>query len=329
MNELSKRRFTMYISILVIAGIVNVSIPHIKNIAKSLARPDKTISVGVNTQSVDDTLKENFINSKSYDASTDDTKIDVEFKYSSANSADVILAKTNDAKTIDGYEKHDKMFYSPIVCFGNYSSIQYSSYNGMSKQNDSYHIDLKKVFDTFLADEKWKTIDKDGFEKDITIIIPESDAECFDEVKEFIRLNMSKTKDMTEKDENDKVNSIIKKCQKKNMENILNDSKYDIGRGTIIIAPEFYYRECKDSMTIMYGKKTNAVYFDCFIKNKTQKVNDKTDFDYNTELVNLYQSSESFSKHTFLRTDGYEHDFDFSDMDEMLDIVEIPNKTSE
>lgn len=202
--------------------------------------------------------------------------------------ADVVIAKHSDA-VIDGYTKHEKLLYSPLVMYAWNANTQNSGYS-MYVDNKMFSI-MSVDFNTFLtAFENDKSYRDIGINADgkIAIGIPDETNLCYNDIVELFYVTLNDNKIPTDGERmalKERVNAIIDKCSKfmnvkQQLEHVKKENK-DKSYDMVFIAPEMIANNssesqafslkrkityARDSWGLVYLSPCTSQSFDVFIK---------------------------------------------------------------
>lgn len=297
----------------------------------------QTIPLNVSINGADEYLKNNIVECDYSYKLNEDLTINADLKYLSSDSSiepDMIINKSDSTSESNkpGYKYYPKMFYSPIVCYVNeYWYKNSSDWNGYDNVKGNYYIDVSQVLEGLLEDKTWEDIgvdNKHAMKGEIVVKIPDEKSEYYDDVLDFIKNNMQ-SDGLTDAQKDEKVQNIINKCESFNVGKWI-ENEEDLEKNEIIIAPEFYYMNTSNDVLIAYGNKTNAVFYDVWLTNKTNSVKDRFDkectFDYAEDIAEMYRSDYKILKNIGLRVKNSTYDISgylFSkDLNAYIDIID-------
>lgn len=280
----------------------------------------QTIPLNVSINGADEYLKNNIVECDYSYKLNEDLTINADLKYLSSDSSiepDMIINKSDSTSESNkpGYKYYPKMFYSPIVCYvDKYCYKNSSDWNGYDNVKDNYYIDVSQVFEGLLEDKTWEDIGVDdnaaAMKGEIVVKIPNEKSEYHDDVLDFIKNNMQ-SDGLTDAQKDEKVQNIINKCESFNVGKWV-ENKKDLEKNEVIIAPEFYYMDTSNNVLITYGNKTNAVFYDVWLTNKTDSVkgrnNKEYTFDYAEDIAEMYRSDYDILKNVGLRVKNSTYD---------------------
>ena len=295
------------------------------------------IPLNVSINGADEYLKNNIVECRYSYKINKNLTINTDLKYLSSDSStkpDMIINKSNSTSETNkpGYKYYPKMFYSPIVCYvDDYRYKNSSDWNGYDNVKNNYYIDVSQVLEGLLEEKTWEDIGVDddaaAMEGEIVVKIPNEKSEYYDAVLDFIKNNMQ-SDGLTDEQKDEKVQNIINKCESFNIGKWV-ENKEDLEKNEVIIAPEFYYMNASNEVLIAYGNKTNAVFYDVWLADKTDSVkggNDKEyTFDYAEDIAEMYRSDYDILRNVGLRVKNSTYDISghllLNDLNEYIDII--------
>ena len=265
---------------------------------------------------------------------------------------DLIIKRASNEAAPEGYTKHEKLLYSPIICFATSNCVAGSDLVkdiAQSSDHTVYQMNLYRVFNEFLDSGKFKNIEtsnRDGFNGDIEIVMTNMNDPNYKDIRDFISLVLYDKVDRNNNTMDDRISSFVSKAKAHDMATFISNSN-NFDNGTIAIAPEYmaYHRSKYVYPVYGYQMKTNALFYDVYIKNDTKTVEMPTKngsetiaFDMNKDLVNYMQTKPLFFDLTGIRVKNrtYKftdtgnwftgHMFDYVDMIDTTEDAAIANE---
>lgn len=295
------------------------------------------IPLNVSINGADEYLKNNIVECRYSYKINKNLTINTDLKYLSSDSSiepDMIIDKSDltSESNKPGYKYYPKMFYSPIVCYVDKFCYKNSrDWNGYDNVKDNYYIDVSQVLEGLLEDKTWEDIGVDNkyaMQGEIVVKIPDEKSEYHDDVLDFIKNNMQ-SDGLTDAQKDEKVQNIINKCESFNVGKWV-ENKKDLEKNEVIIAPEFYYMDTSNNVLITYGNKTNAVFYDVWLTNKTDSVkgrnNKEYTFDYAEDIAEMYRSDYDILQNVGLRVKNSTYDISehllSKDLNAYIDIID-------
>lgn len=295
------------------------------------------IPLNVSINGADEYLKNNIVECRYSYKINKNLTINTDLKYLSSDSStkpDMIINKSDSTSETNkpGYKYYPKMFYSPIVCYvDGYRYKNSSDWNGYDNVKNNYYIDVSQALEGLLEDKTWEDIGVDddaaAMKGEIVVKIPNEKSEYYDAVLDFIKNNMQ-SDGLTDEQKDEKVQNIINKCESFNIGKWV-ENKEDLEKNEVIIAPEFYYMNASNEVLIAYGNKTNAVFYDVWLADKTDFVKGRNDkeytFDYAEDIAEMYRSDYDILRNVGLRVKNSTYDISghllLNDLNEYIDII--------
>ena len=295
------------------------------------------IPLNVSINGADEYLKNNIVECRYSYKINKNLTINTDLKYLSSDSStkpDMIINKSDSTSETNkpGYKYYPKMFYSPIVCYvDGYRYKNSSDWNGYDNVKNNYYIDVSQALEGLLEDKTWEDIGVDddaaAMKGEIVVKIPNEKSEYYDAVLDFIKNNMQ-SDGLTDEQKDEKVQNIINKCESFNIGKWV-ENKEDLEKNEVIIAPEFYYMNASNQVLIAYGNKTNAVFYDVWLADKTDSVKGRNDkeytFDYAEDIAEMYRSDYDILRNVGLRVKNSTYDISghllLNDLNEYIDVI--------
>ena len=295
------------------------------------------IPLNVSINGADEYLKNNIVECRYSYKINKNLTINTDLKYLSSDSStkpDMIINKSDSTSETNkpGYKYYPKMFYSPIVCYvDGYRYKNSSDWNGYDNVKNNYYIDVSQALEGLLEDKTWEDIGVDddaaAMKGEIVVKIPNEKSEYYDAVLDFIKNNMQ-SDGLTDEQKDEKVQNIINKCESFNIGKWV-ENKEDLEKNEVNIAPEFYYMNASNEVLIAYGNKTNAVFYDVWLADKTDSVKGRNDkeytFDYAEDIAEMYRSDYDILRNVGLRVKNSTYDISghllLNDLNEYIDII--------
>lgn len=196
------------------------------------------------------------------------------FKYNIVDNqteADILILRTSD-KEVEGYKKLSEFFYSPIILFANDEANEDSTYSYISH-------DFYSIMDGLVSNKNWEEVDfSKNFEGEMIVRGPRTTSAYYNDVKDFISLNIEKAKVSYTADD------VLEKIQDVSdvSEAMLKDTEDKEAPETLVyIGPEYlvantgflagYSRYSYNEYLPVYPEYTTAIYWDVFIKEDNEE----------------------------------------------------------
>lgn len=349
------KRISIYTAVVVVCALISLFGKWLVCLHDNMELEGQKAPVMINTRIEDADV--DFTNQimKLQNIKTDDG-IKISFNYMSSIDnlikPDLIIKRSSNEAAPEGYIKHEKLLYSPIIC---YAISRYVCGSDLVKEIEqpsditAYQMYLYRVFNEFLNSGSFKNIETsnhDCFRGDIDIIMTDMNDPNYNDIRNFISLVLYDRIDQTNETMNDKIASFVSKTKTRDMAAFIKSCK-NFDDSTIAIAPEYMAYNRANYVYPVYGYqlKTNALFYDVYIKDEEKTVEMPTKdgskmitFDMNKELVNYMQTKPLFFDRTGIRVknraytfadtkaDFTYHMFDYADIIDVTENALIANR---